>query len=170
MRGSSFRMLNARNAQNDARPIGVRAASEPPEIHISLRPLRMFQKASPMAWLADAHAVTMHIFGPFSPNSMEMQPLAAFPISFGTQKGDTLRRTFLKQPDVLIFDFLNAADAGSDDDADAMLVFFFNVQSTVFDGLNRGRKRHLRETVHPFSFAHIGVIFDIEMFCIRRRI
>ncbi len=67
---------------------------------------------------------------------------------------------------MLVFDFFDAADARSDDHADTVFVFRFEVQTAVIDRLNRRGQRHLREAVHPLGFAHTGVIFDIELFAL----
>ncbi len=46
--GSSFRVLRDRAAQNEPNPMGVQAASDPPVMMMSLRPVATFQNASPM--------------------------------------------------------------------------------------------------------------------------
>ena len=74
--------------------MGVRAASEPPVTTTSLRPLAMFQKASPIVWLPEAQALDTEKLGPRRPNWMAMLPLAALDISRGTQKGETLLGPF----------------------------------------------------------------------------
>ena len=74
---------------NDARPIGVRAASEPPVIITSAKFERMVDSASPMAWVADAQAVATAVLGPWAWTRMEMLPLAALTISFGMVKAET---------------------------------------------------------------------------------
>jgi hypothetical protein len=47
------------------------------------------RQASPMLWLEVAQAVTMTMFGPMRPNSMEMMPLPMLEIIIGMVKGET---------------------------------------------------------------------------------
>ena len=49
----------------------------------------MYRIASPIAWLDDEQAETVHRFGPVKPNRMAMWPAAAFAMSAGTMNGDT---------------------------------------------------------------------------------
>ena len=65
------------------------AASEPPARKISASPNLMMRQASPIALLEVAQAVTMHMFGPRNPNSIEMRPLAMLLMSIGMVKAET---------------------------------------------------------------------------------
>ena len=56
---------------------------------MSAVPPRMIFIASPMAWPAEAQAVTTAAFGPFSPWRIETWPGAALAIILGTKKGET---------------------------------------------------------------------------------
>ena len=87
--GSSFRVLNAFIAPNPARPIGIMAASEPPATKTSASPNLIMRHDSPMALFEVAQAVTMHMFGPRIPNSIEINPLAMLLISMGMVKAET---------------------------------------------------------------------------------
>src|SRR5207302_6458577 len=86
--GSSFRVLKAFIAPNPARPMGMIAASEPPARKTSASPNLIIRHDSPMALFEVAQAVTMHMFGPCSPYSIEMRPLAILLINIGIVKGE----------------------------------------------------------------------------------
>ena len=73
----------ARAEMKPPRPIGVMAASEPPVIITSAWSCWMARRASPMALAAEAQAVETAVFGPHSPNWIEMLP--------GGRVGDHLR-------------------------------------------------------------------------------
>ena len=75
-------------------PMGVMAASLPPVIITSASSYWMARKASPMALVALAQAVTTAALGPRRPNSMESCPLAALAISLGMVKAETLSGPF----------------------------------------------------------------------------
>ena len=83
-----MRVLKARMAQNPAMPTGTMQASLPPVSMTSASPNLMMRQASPMQWLAVAQAVTMAMFGPRRPCSIEMKPLAILLIIIGIMKGD----------------------------------------------------------------------------------
>src|ERR1700730_9173717 len=85
--GSSLRVLSAFMAENPARPTATIEASEPPAKKMSASPNFMMRQDSPMALFEVAQAVTMHMFGPRSPNSIEITPLAMLLISMGMVKG-----------------------------------------------------------------------------------
>ena len=50
-----------------------------------------------MLLLDVAQAVVMHMFGPRNPYSMEIMPLAMFPIIIGIVKGDTRLGCFVSR-------------------------------------------------------------------------
>ncbi len=87
--GSSLRVLRAFIFPNPARPIGRIAASEPPAMKASASPNLIIRHASPMLWLAVAQAVTIAMFGPPNPCSIEKTPLAILEIIIGMVKGET---------------------------------------------------------------------------------
>ena len=70
-------------------PIGVKLASDPPATNISASPNLIIRQASPTELFAVAQAVTIDIFGPPKPYSMEMRPLAMLEIIIGIVKGET---------------------------------------------------------------------------------
>src|SRR5438132_10638759 len=86
--GSSLRVLSALMAEKPARPIATIEASEPPARKISASPNLIIRHDSPMALFEVAQAVTMHMFGPCSPYSIEMRPLAILLINIGIVKGE----------------------------------------------------------------------------------
>src|SRR5205823_5886081 len=86
--GSSLRVLSAFMAENPARPIATIGASDPPARKISASPNLIIRQDSPIALFDVAHAVTMHMLGPFSPYSMEMRPLAMLLINIGIVNGE----------------------------------------------------------------------------------
>ena len=67
------------------------AASAPPVTTASQRPSPMRRKALPMAWVAEAHAVTTVSHGPRRPKRIEIAAAPAFPIIIGTSRGETRR-------------------------------------------------------------------------------
>ena len=64
-------------------------ASEPPARKISASPNLIMRQDSPMALFEVAQAVTMHMFGPRNPNSIEIRPLAMLLMSIGMVKAET---------------------------------------------------------------------------------
>src|SRR5204863_8663062 len=86
--GASLRVLSAFIAENPARPIGTIEATEPPARKISASPNLMIRQDSPMALFDVAHAVTIQMFGPRRPYSMEMIPLAILLINIGIVNGE----------------------------------------------------------------------------------
>src|SRR5256714_14095121 len=86
--GWSLRLLSALIAENPARPSSTTDASEPPARKISASPNLIVRHDSPIELFEVAQAVTMHMFGPRKPNSIEMTPLAMLLISIGMVNGD----------------------------------------------------------------------------------
>ena len=82
-------MLKAFIAPNPARPMGMIAASEPPARKTSASPNLIMRQDSPMALFEVAQAVTIHMFGPRIPNSIEINPLAMLLMSIGMVKAET---------------------------------------------------------------------------------
>jgi hypothetical protein len=70
-------------------------ASLPPARMASASPILIMRQASPMLWFEVAQAVTMHMFGPRRPHSMEIMPLAMLAIIIGMVKGETRDGLFL---------------------------------------------------------------------------
>src|SRR5436853_213131 len=75
-------------AEKPAKPIAATDASEPPARKISASPNLIIRHDSPMAVFDVAQAVTMHRFGPRSPYSIELRPLAMLLINIGMVKGE----------------------------------------------------------------------------------
>ena len=67
------------------------AASAPPVMTASQRPSPTRRKALPMAWVAEAHAVTTVSHGPRRPKRIEIAAAPALPIIIGTSRGETRR-------------------------------------------------------------------------------
>ena len=86
--GSSLRKLIARIEVKPAIPTGTTQASLPPVTMTSASPNLMMRQASPMQWFAVAQAVTMAIFGPRKPCSIEITPVAMLLIIIGIMKGE----------------------------------------------------------------------------------
>ena len=76
-------------AVNPAMQIGVIAASAPPTITASARPLRISSNPSPIAVALAAHAVTGADVGPMAPMSMAISPAAILGIIIGHMYGLT---------------------------------------------------------------------------------
>src|SRR4051812_15236010 len=85
--GSSLRVERARIAANPPRPMGVIAASLPPQIITPAMPVWIARNESPMALAAEAHAVATADVGPRRPHRIETWPLAALTISLGIVNG-----------------------------------------------------------------------------------
>ena len=81
--------MKAFMAPKPAKPMGMIAASEPPAKKTSASPNLIIRHDSPMALLEVAQAVTMHMFGPRIPNSIEINPLAMLLMSMGMVKAET---------------------------------------------------------------------------------
>ena len=79
---------------NPAIPIGVIAASVPPDITISWYPFFIILKLSPIQCVPDAQAVTIEIDSPFAPNSIATFPAAILAIFIGINIGLTLSGPF----------------------------------------------------------------------------
>src|SRR4051812_42471382 len=87
--GSSLRVLRAFMAAKEPIPIGIMAASEPPARKISASPNLIMRHDSPIELFEVAQAVTMQKFGPCSPYSIEIRPLAMLLISIGIVNGES---------------------------------------------------------------------------------
>ena len=73
----------------------LNGASLPPAMAASVIPLRTIQKAWPMAWAAEEHAVEMVKLGPVMPNSMEIWLAPALAMVLGMVSGCTRFRLSL---------------------------------------------------------------------------
>src|SRR6516164_9413443 len=89
--GASLRVERARIAANPPTPIGVIAASVPPQIITSASHLAMSLKESPIACALEEHAVQVAELGPLAPLRMETNPEARLTMEAGMKKGDILR-------------------------------------------------------------------------------
>ena len=69
--GSSLRCDSARMAANPPMPMGVTAASVPPQIITSASPYWMMRKESPIECALVVQAVAVAEFGPLAPVRME---------------------------------------------------------------------------------------------------
>ena len=75
--------------ENPATPIGEMVASAPPATKASASPNLMMRQASPMQLFEVAHAVTIDMFGPLRPYSMEIRPLAMLLIIMAMVNGES---------------------------------------------------------------------------------
>ena len=82
-----MRCDRARQAMKPPRPMGVMLPSAPPVTMTSAMSHLMAWNASPMAWAEVEQAVETAVFGPISPCSMEMVPLAELEIILGMVNG-----------------------------------------------------------------------------------
>ena len=88
--GSSLKLVAiAFIAQKPAKLNGVTAASLPPAKITSSRPICKCKRASPIAWVPVAHALTTLKFTPFAPTSIATTPEDIFARRFGIINGDT---------------------------------------------------------------------------------
>src|SRR5688572_9935690 len=81
-----------RIASHDLRNPCEKIASEPPVIASSIIPERTIQKACPMAWLAEEHAVDTVYTGPLIPVSIDRKLAPALAITRGMVSGWTRPR------------------------------------------------------------------------------
>ena len=75
-------------AANPPIPIGVTAASVPPQIITSASPYWMMRKESPIEWALVMQAVAVAEFGPFAPVRMDTYPDARLIIVAGIKNGE----------------------------------------------------------------------------------
>ena len=68
-------------------------------------------------------------------------------ISIGMVKGGDARRTFVEQVAVLIFERFQSADAAADDDAEALAIYFFQIDAAVVLRHFRRGHREMREAI-----------------------
>ena len=64
---------------------------------------------------------------------------------------------------MLLLDFLDAANASSDDDAYSVWVFLGDVQAAVGDGTDGAGDGVLGEAVHAFGLAFVDVLRYVKM-------
>jgi hypothetical protein len=64
---------------------------------------------------------------------------------------------------MLVFNFLKAADAGSNDYSCSGFVFFFEINAAVGNGLYGTCDGKLSKTVHPLGQARTYILFDAEI-------
>ena len=122
-------------------------ASEPPARKMSASPNLIMRHDSPIALFEVAQAVTMQKFGPCSPYSIEISPLAMLLISIGMVKGETRPGPLSTHVAVLILERLQPADAAADDDAEALAIRLLDIDAAVCHRHLRGGHRELREAV-----------------------
>lgn len=73
-------------------------------------------------------------------------------------------RTALVVIFLLLFDHRQAADAGTDDDADAVGVLFGHDHAGILHGLDTGRHAVMDERIHVAGFLGRDVVLDVEAF------
>jgi hypothetical protein len=86
---------------------------------------------SPMALFDVAQAVTMHMFGPRIPNSIEINPLAMLLISMGMVKAGNTAGAFREENGILIFQRFQSADAAADENAEPIRVLVCHRDSGI---------------------------------------
>src|SRR2546426_12550422 len=89
--GSSLRVDSARIAAKPPTPIGVTAASDPPQIMTSASPRERTRNASPTAWAPEEQAVHGAEFGPLAPNRIETWPAARLIMLDEIKNGEIFR-------------------------------------------------------------------------------
>ena len=75
-------------------PTAIMAASAPPPMATSQRPVATSRAAAAMAWVPAAQAVAIVSHGPCQPARMETWAAPALAIIIGTRKGETRRAPF----------------------------------------------------------------------------
>ena len=80
-----------------AMPTGVIAASAPPPMTTSQRPVATSRAAAAIAWVPAAQAVTMVSHGPVEAARIETSAAPALAIIIGTRKGETRRGPFSRK-------------------------------------------------------------------------
>lgn len=123
---------------NPETPVGRMVASAPPQTMTSASPNFMMRQASPMLWLEVAQAVTMDMFGPPNPYSMEMRPEAMLLIMYGIMKGDTRAGPLERSVACWLSSVPRPADAAAHHDAYAGFVLRFQIHSGVLESHSGG--------------------------------
>ena len=100
-----------------------------------------------MAWAADAQAVATAVFGPMRPKWIEMLPEAALAIILGMTNGLIRFGPAFRYVECAVFELVEAADAGAEDDAAAERVFLAEIEAAVLDRFDRTDHGELREPV-----------------------
>ena len=103
--------------------------------HDSTSPRATSRKASPMALVPVAQAVTTALTGPRAPKAMETCPAAMLPMIMGTKKGLKVAGPLLEVYLVLAFDGADPADAGANHYPDPPGIRLFFIQSGLSPGL-----------------------------------
>ena len=135
----------------------LKGASLPPVIARSVTPVRTIQKAWPMAWAAEEHAVEMVKLGPVMPNSMEIWLAPALAMVLGMVK--RVHAVVAQLVDVLETDVFGAlsAHARAGNDGGRLAQFRRPFDAGVGDGLARGDHGELREAVDEIGAAVVEV-------------
>ena len=97
------------------------AASVPPAIMASASPRWMMRKASPMEWAEEVQAVAVASFGPARAEADGDVAGGEIDDGAGDEEGRDFARTSGQHGRVLALDDVEAADAGADVDADAVV-------------------------------------------------
>ncbi len=118
----------------------------------------MMRHASPIALLEVAQAVTMHMFGPRKPNSIEMSPLAMLLMSIGMVKAETRSGPLVDQRAVLVFERFQSADAAAHEHAEAVAIHLLEVDAGIAHRAFRRGHRKVGEAIGPLVF--LGIVED----------
>jgi hypothetical protein len=86
-----LRVERALIAANPPMPMGVTAASVPPQIIASASPRWIMRNESPIEWALVVHAVAVAEFGPLAPLLIDTYPDARLMIVAGMKKGEMRR-------------------------------------------------------------------------------
>ena len=136
----------------------------PPARKKSASPNLIIRQDSPIAWLEVAQAVTMHMFGPCRPNSIEIRPLAMLLISIGMVKGETRDGPLVEQDACADPPALQSADPAAHDHAEALAVHLLQIDAAVRHRHFRRRHGELGKTIGPPGVLGIlEIIFRIEV-------
>ncbi len=83
-------------------------------------------------------------------------------IDAGTKNGEMRRGPRAAQLDAGVLDHRQAADAGTDDDADALGVLLGDRQAAVVEGLDARGDAVMDERIHVARFLRRDVLLDVE--------
>ena len=86
-------------------------------------------------------------------------PLAALTIIFGTRNAETRSGPLLQQPVQLLFDFVQTADARTNDHAAAERIFLGKIEPALAHGVGAGDHGKLREAIDPLDFFGREIFF-----------
>ena len=151
----------------DAKPATVTgevACSAPPTTITSASPCWIMRMPKPMLCVPVVQAVTTAMFGPRKPYLMERLPEIMLMTLDGTKNGDTRPGPAVQADRVRRFDGVDAADAGTDGNADAFGIAVRLFDASVAHGLDAGDHAVLNEGVEPPRLLALDVVRHLDVF------